>query len=225
METKRESLPIDMLQHISRYLNAKEANYWSMTQKGYYTLFRTNPNFFLSNFQTCVARGEQDEAEKFLKINLTLMIQEGWIIDYSNRKFYTSAFKYILGALDTSYMFTMFLDCLREDKQFPLQKKKEITLELIKQYQEFEKEGITYTLDGVTYKNEQHFGFTLLLETLKTYVDNYDPWSADQCRNYFCTEVGKAQTLVPAHVAQHYCEPDVPFDPKPTLLQKRLSAV
>lgn len=209
------SLPEDVLKHISHSLTTKEANRWSMTHKGYYSLFRKT-DFFLSRFLTCVARGAQNEAQSFLKINLTLMIQEGWVIDYSNRKFYTSAFKYILGALDSRYMFNMFMSCLREAESVPLQKKKEITLELLKQYQEFENEGITYTLDEVAYKNEQHFGFTPLLEALKTFVNSFNLWSEGDRNKFFSTEVGKAQILVPAHLAQHYCDPDVSFYPKPT---------
>lgn len=214
IEERKEDvgLPIELFKNISVYLNAKEVNRWSMASRGIYSLFRTDPLFFLPHFQICVVRGEQDAAEGFLKINPTFMITKGDVIDYSNRKFSNiSAFQYILGALDTRYMFNMFVCCLKEDKTLSLQKKKEVVLELQKQYQEFEETGITYTLNEVIYKNEKHFGFTPLLKALQTHVDNYQTWSWEACEDHFYNHLIKAQNLVPAHLAQHYCDQDHPF--------------
>lgn len=52
--------------------------------------------------------------------------------------------------------------------------------------------------------------------SLKTYVDNYQSCTAAQCQQHWCTVVGGEQFKTVAHVAQHYCEPDVPFDPQPS---------
>ena len=214
---KEETLPVEIFKQVSNHINSKEINRLSMTCSYFYNFFRKD-NYFLSPFLILVSHGEQDLAEQLLKnIDLTLMVKKGTIIDYSKRIFtYNSAFQYILGALDTRYMCTMFLQCLRDDKKYSIQKKKEIAIELKRQYLEFEKEGITYTLDGVTHEKVQHFGFTPLIETLTTYVANYDLWLVDTCKKYFCTKVGAAQIQVPTHVAQHYCDPDVSFSPKPT---------
>ncbi|MFT4058375.1 MAG: hypothetical protein QM652_02390 [Legionella sp.] len=222
MESEKEepTLPINILKQTSSYLNTTEAYCWSITCKRFHFLFRTH-DFFLSSFLECVVRGEQDDAMNFLKkIDLTLMIKKGAVIDYSNRHFSNiSAFQYILGALDTRYMWGMFLRCIREDKLLSFQKKKEIVLELLNQYQEVENKGITYTLHGITHKNEPHFGFTPLLKTLGTYVKDYR--LLPQPGIYFGKEVGKAQTLVSAHVAQHYCDLDYSFSAKTTFTAER----
>lgn len=124
---KEETLPIEVFKQVVNYLNIKEINYLSRTCNYFYHFFRKD-NYFLSSFLIIVSHGEQDLAEQVLKnIDLTLMVKKGTIIDYSKRRFTdNSAFQYILGALDTRYMFTMFLQCLRDDKKYSIQKKKEI---------------------------------------------------------------------------------------------------
>ena len=50
---------------------------------------------------------------------------------------------------------------------------------------------------------------------MQTYISNHNTWCLKQARLYWCTEVGRAQHALPAHVRQHYCDPDILFDPTP----------
>ncbi|WP_298622819.1 hypothetical protein [uncultured Legionella sp.] len=202
----------DALKIIGGYLTKTDINSWSETSTGFYGFFhaeRQSPSYWLNQFQLCVAHGEQNKAEELLKMKgLSLLVQEGEFSDYSKRQFNTSAFKYMLAALDTRYMSTMFLRCL-EEANIPLEKKRIITKELRNQYEDFKNNGITYTLGDMIYKNKLSFGFIPLIKTLEDYIKNFR--IKKEREHYFCTMVGKAQTLVPAHLAQHYCDSDTSF--------------
>lgn len=54
-----------------------------------------------------------------------------------------------------------------------------------------------------------------LIDALQKYVDNYDPWTGEQCRTHWIKQVGGAQLLVPMHVLNEYCHPTRSFDPTP----------
>ena len=63
-----------------------------------------------------------------------------------------------------------------------------------------------------------HFSFTDLINALQTYVDNVTTvWKFGQpAKDHWCTVVGKAQKLLPAHVVNEYTRPDRHFEPCPT---------
>ncbi len=64
---------------------------------------------------------------------------------------------------------------------------------------------------------EKHYDFTPLTEALKVYVKSFhagNNWTWDQSVAHWCIVVGLAQHYAPAHVAQHYCNPDESFDPQ-----------
>lgn len=60
---------------------------------------------------------------------------------------------------------------------------------------------------------EEHYDFTPLTSALEEYVSNYPNWTDEQCIAHWCTVVGLLQRYMPAHVAQHYCNPNESFDP------------
>ena len=62
----------------------------------------------------------------------------------------------------------------------------------------------------------QHFDFTPLLHALHEYVEHCQRWDKEQCQAHWCTQIGRQQRHVPAHVAHHYCDPEEAFDPLPT---------
>ena len=170
-----------------------------------------------------VMRGEQAKAEVILKISPDLLTIKGRATDYSGRTFHCTAFQYALWALDTRYMCPMMLDCL------PYSPKGEcIHQELLIQLLALESSGIEYQLDNRTVR-EKHYDFTPLLAALKTYVDTYDNWSANsmraQMQRQWCEGVGLAQRNIPAHVAQHYCDPDEGFDPIPSFNKPKFTRV
>ncbi len=60
---------------------------------------------------------------------------------------------------------------------------------------------------------EKHYDFTPLITALQEYVRNYPNWTNEECIAHWCTVVGLLQRYMPAHVAQHYCNPNESFDP------------
>jgi hypothetical protein len=108
-------------------------------------------------------------------------------------------------------MVAMMFNCLPKDE-----KGLSLAEQLEEQYNNHKINGVTYTLEGQTI-NEKHFNFSVLINALQAYKDIYDAgdWHWPQLEKHWCTEVGAAQCYMPAHVMQHYCEPDVPFDPLP----------
>jgi hypothetical protein len=162
-----------------------------------------------------VATGDQVGAEKGLKINPELLLQRGTVTDFSGRTFVNiTAFEYALWALDTRYMCNMMLDCLSElgDET----RGEVIKQGLLRQYKSFEKnKGVDYTIRNGEARHEKHFDFLPLLKALKDYVDNFDIWDWPKKDNHWCTVVGLMQCGLPAHVRQHYCDPDESFHPTP----------
>ncbi len=152
-----------------------------------------------------VMHGEQDKAEVILKIRPDLLMIKGTATDYSGRTFTCTAFQYALWALDTRYMCNMMLDCVPNSPDAKI-----IQEGLLMQLLAHEHGGIEYQLELRTVR-EKHYDFTPILTALKTYVDNYDHWYANlmwaEMERQWCRVVGLAQRYVPAHVAQHYCDP------------------
>lgn len=216
-ETKK--IPSEVWRLIAYNQSTKDLSHMHRTS----TFFKESlqPDLDTRQFLEAVAHGNQDEAERLLKKNLRLMIVKYSVQDYSKRDFpLISGFQYALAALDTRYMTGMMLNCIRDDETLTIEEKKKLVQELLKQYNEVVEEGVTYILDGITYHNQTEFGFAPLITALEAYVDNFGQLSWPERDKHFCTQVGSAQILVPAHLAQHYCEPGVPFDPKPTFTAK-----
>lgn len=155
-------------------------------------------------------RTQQDVAERLLKTSPELMLEKITFTDCGGRTFSNiSAFEYLLWALDTRYGVNMMLNCLPHDE-----KGLQIAQKLKEQYDHHKEHGLTYTLEGQTI-TEKHFDFSVLINALQAYVDNFDNWDWNQREKHWCTVVGKAQCYLPAQVIQHYCDPNVPFYPLP----------
>ena len=183
----------------------------ALTCSSLFSLFK--PNFkseLITKLLVCVAWGQQDEVEKLLKTSPELMLEKTTFTDCSGRTFSNiSAFEFVLWALDTRYMVNMMFNCLPKDENGL-----KLAKELEEQYDHHQEHGVTYTLEGQTI-TEKHFDFSVLINALQAYVDNFDKWGWEQREAHWCKVVGKAQCYVPAHVMQHYCEPNVPFYPLP----------
>ena len=83
---------------------------------------------------------------------------------------------------------------------------------MLRQYKEvLDTHGVDYTLNGEAIRGERHFDLKPLINALDTYVKNFRSWDSSQQKEYWCHVVGQLQRLVPAHVAQHYCE-ETSFD-------------
>jgi len=169
----------------------------------------------VEKFLRLVVEGEQDQAEAMIKKNPDLLLARGTVNDLAGRIFTgvdpeivkrggngvrefkdITAFQYAVWALDC-HMWKMLL------KHLPTEQAR-------LQAQQFET-GSWVRLHGV------HAGSQLqeLIKALKTYIDNYDPWTGEQCRTHWTRQVGGAQLLLPTHVINEYCHPTRSFDPCP----------
>jgi serine/threonine protein kinase len=172
----------------------------------------------VARFLNHVAQGEQDQAEAMLQSNPTLVLARGTIKDLAGRNFKgvdpgiakqghrvfeeMTAFQYALWALDSS-MWRMLLKYL---EQYPGAAAGQA---------EDARRGPWAEALGV----DAGAQFQGLMRALQTYIDNWQPWSAEQCRTHWIKQVGGAQLLLPAHVLNEYCHPGRAFEPCPDFSQ------
>jgi hypothetical protein len=213
------NLPVDDIKSvIGSYLESTTQNSLAMTSLKHFQLFK--PNFkseLVIKLLDCIVWGKQNSVEKLLKTSPELMLERTTFTDYSGRTFSNiSAFEYVLWALDTRYMVNMMLNCLpNDDKGLAIAKA------LKGQYEHVDIQGVTYTLEGKTI-TEKHFDFSVLINALQTYVNQFNNWGLHDRVTHWCTEVGRAQCDVPAHVIQHYCDPEKTlFDASLSLFTKK----
>ncbi len=164
-----------------------------------------------------VTAGHQDSVEAILKKHPELLVERLSFRDKSGRLFRdTTVWEYVLWALDVRYMAPMMLQCLPHSEQGDA-----LRTELDEQFDKVEKNGVTYELAGQSY-TESHYDFAIIA-ALTDYVGNFanrDPAARGRA---WCTIVGGSQWLVPAHVVQHYCDPDESFDPIPKFTKVKLT--
>lgn len=154
----------------------------------------------------CVAEGNQAKANEILIKYPELLLERGTIKDKSGRIFKnTTVWEYSLWALDVRYMCPMMLNCLAGNEQ-----EQDIKAKLLGQLEDLETKGIDYELDGVPY-HDVHFDFSPLIKVLGAYIELCAQGEWEECTAYWNKNVGKELFNVPAHVAQHYCDPKIPF--------------
>ncbi len=220
MPKKLTDLPQNVTAYVmSDYLSEKDKSALIATSKKTQGLFQPPRMQEMANkLLLQVMRGEHEKAEIILKHRPELLIMTGTATDYSGRMFATTAFRYALWALDTRYMCNMMLDCLPKSEQGEA-----ITQGLLAQFNAQVQDGLDYELNGMTI-HEAHYDFLPIKAALKTYVNEYDNWcehnSVDAMRNQWSKVVGLAQRYFPAHVAQHYCDPDETLLQTPTFNKK-----
>ena len=211
MPSKLTDLPLDITAvAIGQYLTEKEKSTLAAVSQTTQGLFQPARLQKMANkLLLQVMHGEQEKAATILKIHPELLTMTGTATDYSGRTFKTTAFRYALWSLDTRYMCNMMLDCLPYSEQGEA-----IKQDLLMQFKTQEQDGLDYELNGMTI-HEAHYDFSPITAALETYIDEYDNWFAnnnlDSLRSHWWTAVGLAQRYFPAHVAQHYCDREVPF--------------
>ncbi|WP_131795812.1 hypothetical protein [Fluoribacter gormanii] len=179
-------------------------------------LSNTPKDILRAHLAQAVTLGNQNEAELILKEHPELLLSRGTILDHSGRKFTnTTVWEYTLWALDVRYMAPMMLKCLLLSKQI-----KNICMHLRHQFYELQNNGITYELDGKKFR-EKHYNFSII-EILKNYVQNFSQWNWRERALFWASQVGMAQSLFPAHVVNHWCDPDESFKPTPSFKKEKL---
>jgi hypothetical protein len=173
---------------ISPYLTLKELSQLAQTCRGTKTLFaESTVNAKVAALLQHVALGEQEEAERILKADPTLLLRTGEVTDYSGRTFkHITAFQYALWALDR-HMWTMILKYLPPEEAA---KQLRDHVDNKKAYKDMHGDYYDFALVGAlqTYS-------VCILEQRST------QWG----------KVGEAQFLAPAHVANEYCRKNLYF--------------
>ena len=201
-----------------RAVRAKQPN--DSTFASVYNLERKEK--ILNKFLESVARGEQDKAEKLLKISQkpggnppsVWLLGENTFTDYSGRTFNCTAYEYAYWAKDT-HMCRM-LERYMDD---------ETKAKMLTKIDKIESKGLPYRQNDKDYRSA-HFDLKPLKDALQAYVDGFDAWYSAQNWNAIDAawlEVGKVQRDVPAHVAHEYCRPDRSFDPAPSFNETTLT--
>ncbi len=156
---------------------------------------------------TLAGLGAQDEMEAILKICPEYLLVHHSLRDISGAKFDSiSLFQHTIWTMDVYYMANMMLDCLPKNALG-----EKIRLQLVEQYNELNVKGVDYHLNGVKFEKERRFNLQPLITALQAYIDNYDDWTEEQRQNHWCTVVGLAQRLIPAHIRHHYCDTEETF--------------
>ena len=154
-----------------------------------------------------VGFGEQNEAEAMLKSTPNLAMVLGDLNDCAGRHFKKiTGFQYSILALDY-HMWTMIKKYLtKEDTCAQLEELTRIaTLN--------EQKGWIIISGANT--DWPSISWSPLIDSLTTYVKNYNAWNAEQRNNHWCQQVGGAQLILPAHVINEYSHPSRPFYPCP----------
>lgn len=204
------------------FLNKKERNQLTETGIKFFAfLEEERNNRILSKFLHCVARGEQEKAEKLLKINNEWLLKSGIFTDYSGRTFNCTAYEYAYWAKDTHMqrMLEKYMDAniAREmlERIDAMERINEITNQPV---------GLTYTQNGEEC-HSVHFDAEKLIQALKAYVDGFDGrcnisnWTA---LNAALLRIGLAQRDVVVHIANEYCRLDRLFYPTPSFNEATL---
>lgn len=169
-------------------------------------------DFMVNKFLLQVMHDEQDKAQRILKIHPELLTIEGRAIDYSGREFTTTAFVFVLWALNIRNMAHMMLDCIPYNE-----KGNAIAQTLLSSYEVHAKQGLGYKLNGELIQ-EVHFNLYPFKKALSTCINLYEEYEAgiyascpsNELSAQWINGVGHAQRYFPAHVARYYCEPDSP---------------
>jgi hypothetical protein len=162
--------------------------------------------------------GAQDEMEPILKQRPEDLLAYRPLRDISGAQFsHISLFQHAIWTKDVRYMANMMLDCLPQNEQGEA-----IRLEMVRQYEELMDQGVEYQLNGVLHQGERHFSLQPLITALETYVTEYNNWTDEQRKKHWCTVVGLAQTVLPAHIRHHYCDPEESFCDKPNFKKPKL---
>jgi len=182
------------------------------------SLLKIRPDLRIQVLFTLAGLGAQDEMEPILRQHPEDLLVYSPLRDISGAVFEPiSLFKHAIWTKDVRYMANMMLDCLPQNAIGEA-----IRLELVLQYKELMAKGVTYQLKGVRHENEHHFNVQPLITALHTYVENYNDWTEERREKHWCTIVGLAQTLIPAHIRHHYCDPEEAFWNSPNLQKPKL---
>ncbi|MBA2649294.1 MAG: hypothetical protein H0U75_06800 [Legionella sp.] len=210
-------LPKAVLQHhVTKFLGDTDVGAFASSNKSMHSFLQ--PHRMLSSLLRSVVTGNEARVIQILKSYPELAVRQGFVTDNSGRSFpRASAAELVRWCGDLRYMANAMLDVLLHLSNQKLAEQIRITW--VEQYAAYEQEGgLVYMLPGKTEPEKPSLAFSLapLLREQQAYIDNFDMMTRPQRQAYWCTKVGAEQFLLTAIYLQHYCNPDVPFYPKPS---------
>ncbi len=181
------------------------------------SLLKIRPDLRIQVLFTLAGLGAQDEMEKILKEHPEDLLVSRPLRDISGAEFPgITLLQHTIWTKDVRYMANMFLDCLPKNEQG-----EKIRVALEQQAKEHMNKGAVYQLNGKQH-HEVHFNLQPLITALRTYVGSYAGWTEKERELHWCTIVGLAQTLIPAHIRHHYCDPEEAFWNNPDFKKPKL---
>jgi hypothetical protein len=188
-------------------------------------LVNIRPDLRIKVLFTLAGLGAQNEMETILKQHPEDLLVSHRLRDISGAEFPSiTLLQHALWTKDVRYMANMFLDCLPNNEQG-----EKIRIALEQQANVHRDKGVVYHLKDVQY-SERHFNLQPLLTALSAYVK--DPiwiteggWTyrlEDKEDSHWLTKVGQPQTLVPAIIRHHYCDPEESFWDNPDFKKPKL---
>jgi hypothetical protein len=182
------------------------------------SLLKIRPDLRIQVLFTLAGLGAQDEMEAILKQHPEDLLISHRFRDISGAEFPgITLLQHVIWTKDVRYMANMFLDCLPKNEQG-----EKIRVALEQQAKQYMNKGAVYQLNGKQHC-EVHFNLQPLITALRTYVERYDDWKEEEQREkHWCTIVGLAQTLIPAHIRHHYCDPEEAFWNNPDFKKPKL---
>ena len=206
--------PDDLQKKMLEYLNLRDKSNLAITSKPYERLLRND--LMTAKMLMLVAQGQQAQAKALLTHKPDLLSQRGDVTDYSGRTFKDiTAYEYAYWAKDW-HMCRMLEAHMDEET-------KALTLASCKK---MERDGLTYTQNGVKFQGSKHFDFKPLKDAYAHYIQIYESWLTNDATNAELNaawfDIGIMQRDVPAYVAHEYCRPDRSFHPIPVFNEPRL---
>lgn len=157
-----------------------------------------SPQLLSQDFLNHVAAGRQDEAEAMLKKDPRLALFSGTVTDHANRTFRNiTGFQYAVWSLDW-HMWRM-----------------------IKKYlppEEARLQAESFATGSWVKEHGEHANWYKLIENYQTLIDNFSGWyyngginSWEKINDHLIHQIGSAQSQLPMHVIQEYCQPSRQF--------------
>ena len=193
------SIDVDIEELLSRITDDEQLNQLDVRTRHQLNM---SPIFQSRLFLLCVAKGQQDEAQRQIEANPALLLTTGRFTDYSGRTFNCTAYEYAYWAKDT-HMCRMLERHMDENTK----------ASMLEKVIAIDSDGLTYEQYGQA-EHSKHFDMTPLITALQNYVNGYDAWDAanDDAMKAAWMLVGMAQRDLPVHVINEYCRPDRSFD-------------
>ena len=203
---KFRELPDEIAKQVFRALPINEQGALARTSKYYFRFL--SQHIYTAKLLMLVAHGEQERAAHMLEKKPGLLVELADVTDYSGRTFkHITAYEYAYWAKDT-HMCRM-LERYMDANTATIMHQRCLAIE---------KNGLTYKQHGQVVKHSKHFDMTPLKTALKTYVDGYDAWHAENNSDAMyeaSMRIQLAQRDVPVHVINEYCRADRSFSPRP----------